>query len=121
NQQGPGETRQERVDALVRLLVDEVGRGEWRETGGSGGSIRELSGQLIVTQSPENQRRIAAFLDSLRARAAAGRDLPGTAASTRPAARAGGTSGFDDAPPLYERPTFARDGGVFEDLLQYAP
>ena len=38
----------------------------WKDNGGTIGSIRELSGQLIVTQTPENQRALVRLLEQLR-------------------------------------------------------
>jgi hypothetical protein len=38
----------------------------WRDKGGRSGSIRELSGQLIITQTPENHRQILRLLEQLR-------------------------------------------------------
>src|SRR5205085_7220356 len=43
------------VDQLVARLTRSVAPGKWREYGGSVGSIRELQGQLIVTQTEANQ------------------------------------------------------------------
>src|SRR6185369_4819613 len=38
----------------------------WKDNGGTVGSLRELSGQLIVTQTPENQRNLVKLLEQLR-------------------------------------------------------
>jgi type II secretory pathway component GspD/PulD (secretin) len=54
------------VHEIIHLLIDTVDRLSWREAGGNVGAIRELSGQLIVTQTPENQRQVARLLEQLR-------------------------------------------------------
>ena len=61
-----GRTRQEMIDEITRLITETVSPDSWRDAGGSTGSIRELQGQLIVTQTPENQRQLVALLEQLR-------------------------------------------------------
>jgi general secretion pathway protein D len=61
-----GQTRQELVDSIIKLITETVAADSWRDSGGSVGSIRELQGQLIVTQTPENQRALVALLEQLR-------------------------------------------------------
>ncbi len=61
-----GPTRQELVDQIIKLITDTVAPDSWRDAGGSVGSIKELSGQLIVTQTPENQRNLVNLLEQLR-------------------------------------------------------
>jgi hypothetical protein len=56
------------VDALLASIQQEVDPSSWRDRGGDLGSIRELAGQLIVTQSAQNQQATAAYLDQLRHR-----------------------------------------------------
>jgi general secretion pathway protein D len=63
-EQGP--KRQDLVDAITKLITDTVAPDSWRDVGGSVGSMRELSGQLIVTQTPENQRLLSNLLEQLR-------------------------------------------------------
>lgn len=60
------QTRAELVDAIIGLIQDTVASDSWKENGGSVGSIRELQGQLIVTQTPENQRSLVRLLEQLR-------------------------------------------------------
>ena len=59
-------SREELTEELIIHLQQTVEPDTWRDNGGSEGSIRELSGQLIVTQSPLNQRRVVYELDRLR-------------------------------------------------------
>jgi hypothetical protein len=59
-------TRAKLVNDLVRLLEETVGADTWRETGGTIGAIRELSGCLVITQTAASQREIAHLLDQLR-------------------------------------------------------
>ena len=56
----------ERVDAYIRLLMDTIDSATWRDNGGDTGQIREIDGRLIVTQTPDAQRRIAELLTQLQ-------------------------------------------------------
>ena len=58
--------RQRHVDELLKFVMDQVGAGSWKERGGSAGAIRELQGQLIVTQTPQNHRQLLKLLMGLR-------------------------------------------------------
>jgi len=64
--QQEGQTRQELVDSITKLITETVAPDSWRDSGGSVGSLRELQGQLIVTQTPENQRALVSLLEQLR-------------------------------------------------------
>ena len=71
NQQGQngrnqGPTRQDLVDAITKLIEDTVATESWKDNGGSVGALRELEGQLIVTQTPENHRQLVNLLEQLR-------------------------------------------------------
>src|SRR5882724_6762662 len=46
--------------------MDTVNTDSWKDRGGSVGALRELEGQLIVTQTPENHRQLKNLLDQLR-------------------------------------------------------
>ncbi len=59
-------TRQQLVEDITKLITDTVSPDSWRDAGGTVGSIRELQGQLIVTQTPENQRQLQGLLEQLR-------------------------------------------------------
>ena len=63
-----GPTRQELVDSIQKLIEDNVATETWKDNGGSVGSLRvfDPSGQLIVTQTPENHRQLVALLDRIR-------------------------------------------------------
>ena len=61
-----GRTREELIEEITTLIKDTVDPDSWRDNGGSVGSIRELSGQLIVTQTPKNQREVVSLLEGLR-------------------------------------------------------
>src|SRR6201999_3081572 len=61
-----GPTRQELVEQITKLITDTVAPESWRDSGGTIGSIRELQGQLIVTQTPENQKALVNLLEQLR-------------------------------------------------------
>lgn len=59
--------RERRVDALVALIQDQIEPVSWKQRGGQVGAIRELSGQLIITQTPENQQNLIKLLEDVRA------------------------------------------------------
>ncbi|MDB5328229.1 MAG: hypothetical protein JWM57_3798 [Phycisphaerales bacterium] len=60
------QTREELVDQITSLIRETIGVGTWKEDGGQLGSLRELGGQLIVTQTPEIHRQITSLLQKLR-------------------------------------------------------
>jgi general secretion pathway protein D len=59
-------TRQQLVEEITKLITETVAPDSWRDAGGTVGSVRELQGQLIVTQTPENQRLLQGLLEQLR-------------------------------------------------------
>ena len=61
-----GRTREELIEEITTLIPETVAPDSWRDNGGTVGSIRELQGQLIVTQTPENQRQLVNLLEQLR-------------------------------------------------------
>ena len=67
-------TRDADIATVIRRVrgVDPL---SWRDAGGSIGSIRELSGQLIVTQTPQVHQRIIEELKDIQPPAGLG-DLP---------------------------------------------
>ncbi|HEV8607164.1 MAG TPA: M56 family metallopeptidase [Tepidisphaeraceae bacterium] len=64
------QTAKEKTEALVseltKLIQETIDRDTWRDNGGPIGSIRHLNGQLIVTQTRENQKQLVQLLDKLR-------------------------------------------------------
>ena len=59
-------TRFERVDDVIKLIEEIIASDSWKESGGQIGSIKELCGELIVTQTPENLTAIEKFLSQRR-------------------------------------------------------
>ena len=59
-------TRQETVEELARLITETIAPESWRDAGGTLGSVRELQGQFIITQTPDNHLRILALLEQFR-------------------------------------------------------
>jgi Flp pilus assembly secretin CpaC len=60
-------SRQELIDNILELIQAVVGPGTWSQTGEPGtGSIRELSGQIVVSQTPENHEELVRLLGQLR-------------------------------------------------------
>jgi general secretion pathway protein D len=66
NGRNQGPTRQDLVDSITKLIEDTVSTDSWKDNGGSVGALRELEGQLIVTQTPENHRQLINLLEQLR-------------------------------------------------------
>ena len=60
-----GSARQEATDSVTKLLEDNVSPESWKDNGGTIGSLRELHGLLVVTQTPENQQKITVLLRQL--------------------------------------------------------
>jgi Flp pilus assembly secretin CpaC len=58
--------RADLIANITKLIQDTVASESWKDNGGNIGSIRELAGQLIVTQTPENLRSLARLLEQLR-------------------------------------------------------
>jgi hypothetical protein len=54
------------AERLVNAMEKSVDPDNWRVNGGTIGNIRVFAGRLVVRQTPENHRKIAAFLRSLR-------------------------------------------------------
>jgi hypothetical protein len=59
--------RQRRADALVALIENQIEPASWKQRGGQVGAIREINGQLIVTQTPQNQQKLAKLLGDITA------------------------------------------------------
>lgn len=59
-------SREEIVGQIVDLLLNTVDPEGWRENGGDTGSIQELNGNLIITNTPANHRQIEGLLSQLR-------------------------------------------------------
>ncbi len=55
-----------RVNQIIELIQDTVAPESWRDRGGSIGSIKEINGQLIITQNSSSQRQINDLLSKLR-------------------------------------------------------
>lgn len=55
-----------RVKKVISLIEETVAPDSWRDRGGSIGQMREINGQLVVTQNAAAQRQIVGLLDRLR-------------------------------------------------------
>ncbi len=62
---GDPPSRTERADSLMKLVEATVAPASWREAGGAAGSIHELDGLLVVTQTLETQKAVADLLRQL--------------------------------------------------------
>ncbi len=54
------------VREITKLIENTVDRNTWVDNGGSVGTIREISGQLVVSQTPAAQQKITSLLQQLR-------------------------------------------------------
>lgn len=79
---------------LMDHITQIVAPSTWRDNGGVSGSIRMLSGQMIVTQTPDNHVLIMRELDRLRQIMWIKWFLPRAAALTLPLALLGGILGY---------------------------
>jgi len=59
-------TRREIIDAIKKLITDNIDPDSWRISGGAIGAISEMQGQLIVTQTAENQQALLGLINQLR-------------------------------------------------------
>jgi type II secretory pathway component GspD/PulD (secretin)/tetratricopeptide (TPR) repeat protein len=58
--------RQEIVDQIVGIIQETVDPAGWRDMGGDTGSLQELNGNLIITNTLRNHRQIEGLLSQLR-------------------------------------------------------
>jgi hypothetical protein len=54
------------ANLLTWLLVNYISSDSWRDNGGNIGSVTEINGLLVISQTPDNHRAIAEFLRQLR-------------------------------------------------------
>ncbi len=59
-------TRAELVEQIVNIIQENVDPNGWRDLGGDTGSLQELNGNLIITNTPNNHRAIDGLLSRLR-------------------------------------------------------
>ena len=106
------QSSQQRADVFAKLVQETVDPTSWREAGGSIGSVRARDGQLIVTQTPENQRGLANLLEQLR-----------ETRNVVVATKAGfGPNQLSRSRVLrYEPPVLNTDLAFLHDLVAYAP
>lgn len=62
----PRRTLQERTQEIIDLITTNVDNEGWRENGGDTGYIQQLSGLLVITNTPANHRSIHGLLSKLR-------------------------------------------------------
>jgi hypothetical protein len=60
-----GPTWEDVMEEIVKLITDMVAADSWRDAGGTVGSIREIGGILVITQTPENLQAIRDLLSRL--------------------------------------------------------
>jgi Flp pilus assembly secretin CpaC len=61
-----GQKTQELLEDIAAIIKSKIDPESWTDNGGKFGSLSYLQGQLIVTQTPENQRQLVSLLDKLR-------------------------------------------------------
>ncbi|MFP3937535.1 MAG: hypothetical protein ACLFVW_04270 [Phycisphaerae bacterium] len=62
---GEGSSREVMTEEIMTLIEETIDPNSWRPTGDIG-SIRQLGGQLVITQTAENHRSIVNLLNQLR-------------------------------------------------------
>lgn len=65
NQDDPA-ARERRIRQIIDILYANVDFEGWKDNGGETGSMQELNGSLIITQTPRNHREIVGLLSKLR-------------------------------------------------------
>ena len=65
NATNEGPNRQQIIDDIILLIQETIDPTSWRPTGEIG-SVREMQGQLVVTQTAENHRRLMTLINQLR-------------------------------------------------------
>lgn len=60
------ENREDRIQQIIDLMQNSIDPNGWVDLGGNTGTIQELNGNLIITQTPRSHRAIAGLLDQLR-------------------------------------------------------
>ena len=58
--------RDELIEALREIIQSQVDPDGWEDLGGTTGTIQELNGNLIITNTPKNHRAIGGLLSKLR-------------------------------------------------------
>ena len=58
--------RASRLQTIIDLIQETVAHDSWRERGGTVGVIKEINGQLVITQNSAAQRQIDSLLGKLR-------------------------------------------------------
>jgi type II secretory pathway component GspD/PulD (secretin) len=64
--EAPRLTRAELVRQIVDIIQENIDPDGWRDLGGTTGSLQELNGNLIITNTPNNHRQIEGLLAMLR-------------------------------------------------------
>ncbi len=62
--------RQDRIDQIIDIIQNNVDFEGWQDNGGDTGFIQELSGSLIIRNTPKNHRAITGLLSQIRAQRA---------------------------------------------------
>ncbi len=62
--------RQDRIDQIIDIIQNNVDFEGWQDNGGDTGFIQELSGSLIIRNTPKNHRAISGLLSQIRAQRA---------------------------------------------------
>jgi len=66
DEQDENPERQSRIDKIINLIEETVAPDSWVERGGTVGTIKEINGQLVITQNSSAQRQIGDLLGKLR-------------------------------------------------------
>jgi len=59
-------SKSEMIQQIITMISTNVEPDSWRDNGGTTGSVTEIQGQLIITQTQENHAKIAELISRLR-------------------------------------------------------
>jgi len=63
---GTRQSREDKISEIVDVIQRSIDQDGWTDFGGDTGTISEMSGNLVITQTPSNHRSIQGLLSQLR-------------------------------------------------------
>ncbi|MEA2709774.1 MAG: bla regulator protein blaR1 [Phycisphaerales bacterium] len=61
----PEQASQKKAESLIKIICETVAADSWRDAGGTAGSIREINGRLVITQTDANHAAIVKLLEEI--------------------------------------------------------
>ncbi|HUU59388.1 MAG TPA: hypothetical protein VMZ50_07585, partial [Phycisphaerae bacterium] len=112
--------RRELIEQIITMIQETIGPETWRADGKIG-TIREFNGQLVVTQTRNNQLRVGDWADELRNTRSPEAAAEAKLGSFSTAFLEGGGVARPFPNVQYRRPVFTGAWHYFDDLTTYAP